>query len=532
MLKQEEYDLSLKSIDIVSEKTAAFLEKEAVNRESIVANRLCVEEILLGWLKEGISDSFILKIGSRLKKPCIILECKGRAFNAIEQNLNEPEENNAVLMRNLLNSIGRLPSYSYRNGKNIIEMSFPRETKNGLAEILFAITAALIAAFAIEAIFGAEFVASLLTDVINPLYSAAFRVLGFISGPLIFLSVMWGIYGIGDASTLSLVGKKMILFFLSIIFSIAAVFTLSFPLFDFEIQSELGASSSFKAIFEMFLDIIPPNIIEPFTSGNTLHLIFCAVIFGIAMLFLGKRVSTVADLVEQINCIVQFLMGFISKLIPYFVFLVILKLMLNGTLMIFASVWQLFLIFVGAAVLICFVFTMVTAVSYRLSPLLIIKKSIPTFLIAITTASSAAAFSSNMQSCEKSFGIDNNISAFGIPLGMVLFKTSTTAYYVLLSLFFAKQFGASVSADWLILLAFVSAMLAIATPPIPGGGVAAYTMLFTYLGIPDEALAIVLSMDIIFDFVRTAANMYNLPLALIGVSSNMGKLNLDILRKK
>jgi len=102
---------------------------------------------------------------------------------------------------------------------------------------------------------------------------------------------------------------------------------------------------------------------------------------------------------------------------------------------------------------------------------------------------------------------------------------------VLVSFFFAKQFGVAVSPDWLVSAAFVSAMLAIATPPIPGGGVAAYTMLFARLGIPDDALAIVLTMDILFDFVRTAANMYNLPLALIDCAATMGKLNVKKLRE-
>ena len=80
--------------------------------------------------------------------------------------------------------------------------------------------------------------------------------------------------------------------------------------------------------------------------------------------------------------------------------------------------------------------------------------------------------------------------------------------------------------------AFMAALLAIATPPIPGGGVVAYTILFNRLGIPDDALAILLSVDILFDFVDTASNMYNLPLMLSNVALRMGLLNCEVLRKK
>lgn len=465
-------------------------------------------------------------MGLSLWKACVYLEATGRPFNIFEQK----DENDSVLIKNLLNSLGRCPNYSYTNGKNIVQLTFPKKQKNMLLQILTAIAFA-IAAGLLLTLFPSDTRNTVLNDIVNPLYSAVFRGLGFISGPLILLSVMWGIYGIGDASTLNLVGKKMIFRFLLIIFSIALVTLLTFPLFRFEISSASGGASSFKVIFEMILDIIPPNIAEPFISGNTLHVIFCAVIFGIAMLYLGKRVSAVADLVEQINCIVQFLMTFISSLMPCFVFLVVLHLILNNSLTVFSSVWKLFVIIMAAALLLCGSFTAVICIKYRVSPLTVIRKSLPTFLISVTTASSAAAFSSNMETCEKKFGIDSSLCAFGIPLGMVMFKTSTTAYYVLVSFFFAKQFGVTVSPDWLISATIVAAMLAIATPPIPGGTVAAYTMLFSRLGIPNEALAIVLSMDFLFDFVTTAANMYNLPLALIDISSTMGKLNTDTLRR-
>jgi len=527
MLKQKTYDMQPASVDAISAEIVEFLTEAKVERNIVVQNRLFAEEILNSWIEAGVSKTVRLSKGLRLGRPVIYLEAAGAPLNVFEQR----DEGSSMLMQTLLSSLGQYPTYSYRNGKNIIQLSFPKEKKNKLVQILIAIALAIAVGCGINYLMP-QFSGAILSDLVNPLYTAAFRVLGFISGPLILLSVMWGIYGIGDSATLNLVGKRLISVFLAIIFAIAFVTSLSFPLFSFDISRAAGGSSSFKAIFEMILDIVPPNIVEPFISGNTLHIIFCAVIVGIAMLYLGKRVSTVADVIEEINCIVQFLMSFISSLMPYFVFLVVLRLILNNTMSIFTSVWVLFVIFIAAALVLCAAFTIFTSLRYKVSPLVIIKKSIPTFLIAITTASSAAAFSSNMETCEKKFGIDSSFCAFGIPLGMVMFKTSTTAYYVLVSFFFAKQFGVAISPDWLLSAAFVSAVLAIATPPIPGGGVAAYTMLFARLGIPDEALSIVLSMDIIFDFVRTAANMYNLPLALLAVSSTMGKLNVGALRRR
>lgn len=53
-------------------------------------------------------------------------------------------------------------------------------------------------------------------------------------------------------------------------------------------------------------------------------------------------------------------------------------------------------------------------------------------MLALTTASSAATFESNMTICKKEFGIDNSMASFGVPLGTVLFKPNSALYYLLL----------------------------------------------------------------------------------------------------
>ena len=52
----------------------------------------------------------------------------------------------------------------------------------------------------------------------------------------------------------------------------------------------------------------------------------------------------------------------------------------------------------------------------------------PTMLIGLATASSAAAFRVNMKTCRSKYGIDDRICSFGVPLGMVMSKP--TSVYV------------------------------------------------------------------------------------------------------
>ena len=154
----------------------------------------------------------------------------------------------------------------------------------------------------------------------------------------------------------------------------------------------------------------------------------------------------------------------------------------------------------------------------------------PTFLVALTTASSAASFSSNVTTCEKSFGIDESLVSFGIPLGMVVHKPMGAIYDQLVLFFFAAKYGVSCSVGWLVIAVIISTVIAIATPPIPGGGAVGYTVLFAQMGIPMEALAIALTIDIITDFIITAFEMLALPLSLVNIAASLGMIDEKILK--
>lgn len=523
---KQDYTLNNETVDIIARKVMEFCGTLRISEREAIRYRISVEEVLNCWIAARIGSSVSLKTGKRVGRPYVILEVTGEQNNPFS---DEGEER--FFLSNIRADMGYAPRYSYQKGKNTVFFEIQQKKMNQLVKLLITAVLGVITGVMLKLVLpdGAE--AGLLTSFINPLYSALFRLLGYISGPLILLSVIWGIYGIGDVSTLGKIGKRLILSFLCVIFGIVFCFMFTFPLFRLNFLQTTADESSFGAIFEMLLDIIPANIIAPFSDGNTLQIIFTAVIFGIAMLFLGKRVQAVADVVDQINCIVQFMMDMISRMIPGFILLIVIRLVLNNTFSMIGSMWLLAIIFIAASILVCAVMTVITTIRCRVSPLLLVKKSMPTFLIAITTASSAACFASNMETCEKKLGIDQSLSSFGIPLGMVMFKTSTAAYYLLISYFFAGQCGVECSPSWLIIAAFMAAMLAIATPPIPGGGVVAYTILFKRLGIPDDALAIVLSVDILFDFARTAASMYNLPLMLTNVASSLGLWDHDVLQR-
>jgi Na+/H+-dicarboxylate symporter len=280
----------------------------------------------------------------------------------------------------------------------------------------------------------------------------------------------------------------------------------------------------------MLLGIFPANSIEPFATGNTLQIIFMAIVVGIALIYLDRQTSSIAKAIDQVNVLVQFLMQFITKLVPYVIFLVVLSMIWSGNLTVLVTAWKLFVALVSAMLLIGAVFVVVTCVRMKVSPVVLIRKNTPTFLMSLTTASSAAAFGTLVDTCNNRFGIDESVVRFGVPLGMVIQKPISAAFFLLLLFFFATQYEISCSLGWICAAVFVSAVVAIAAPPVPGGAAVAFSALFAPMGIPAEALAIALAIDVAADFFVTAFQMSALQLSLVNISARMGIIEGDILR--
>lgn len=178
-----------------------------------------------------------------------------------------------------------------------------------------------------------------------------------------------------------------------------------------------------------------------------------------------------------------------------------------------------------------FIYIAVLSLRIHISPRLLIKKLLPTFIIAVTTASSSAAFATELDTCTKKLGIDERIANFGVPLGNVLYMPGGALYFLVIGLFMAEFYSIDINPLFITILIIMSTLLAIATPPIPGGTITCYTVFFSQLGIPLEALSIAIALDLVMDFIITAMNLACLQIELTEVSHQMGMLNLNTLKK-
>ena len=160
---------------------------------------------------------------------------------------------------------------------------------------------------------------------------------------------------------------------------------------------------------------------------------------------------------------------------------------------------------------------------------MLFKKAWPTLLIALTTASSAAAFSTNVRDANKKFGIDKKLVDFGIPLGQVLFMPGFIPMLFGMSAGFAEIYGIEITVPWAVIGCLTSLLVSFAIPPVPGGAMMGFTVLFTQLGIPMEVMGIALAINAITDFPCTTCNVSGWQLTLIDVADSLDMLDKETL---
>ena len=521
----EQLDFSNSNIDLTCEDVGAFLTSVGVEKREALRIKLTLEEILLDYqAKFGKEATFKVRCVKRLLTIKVELIVAGRVYNPLEKD----EEENAI--NGILAGIGLAPSYGYRNGKNHIIFIPKKKPLSSTVKLGVAIGLAIIAGILLNLLpegirAGAnEYVLTPVTDAFMGLISA-------VSVPLIFLSILGSICSMGNMETLGKIGSKTIKVIL-LYMTLISVFMTALGSLFFHVQWGGGGTSGFSQVLNLIYNIIPSNLFEPFVTGNTLQLIFISIIVGLAMLVLSSRVSSVFKLVEQFGAIAQTIMSGLSSMLPILIFVLFTGMISGGEFGMLLESWKIIAVFLLLITIYFALTVLYIALRKKVSPTLLLKKTWKTLVIALTTASSAAAFQRNIRDANKKLGIDKRLAEFGTSLGQVLFSPTDVAILLAMELGFAEMYGIAITPQFLIIALITNLLLSFSIPPVPGGAVMGYTIAFTQLGIPMEVLGVVLALDAIINFPATACNVSGWQLTMIEVADSLDMLDKETLRKE
>ncbi|MDR2682927.1 MAG: dicarboxylate/amino acid:cation symporter [Dysgonamonadaceae bacterium] len=375
---------------------------------------------------------------------------------------------------------------------------------------------------------GAEFV----NNWIYPWGKLFIRLLQLIAVPLIIITLIKGLIGLKDISTLSRMGGKAIVFYIST--SVIAVSVgLSMGLLaqpgnmvdkdkmahireayqTAAMENERIAEQSQREGPLAFINDIVPNNVFDAASDNSkmLQVIFFAVLFGVAALSIAhNKIKPVVDLFDSLNDIVLRIVDYIINLAPYGVVALMAGLMIDfgGDVGVISALGFYALIVIASLLLLMFfIYPLFIRFFTGIPVRKFLKVMYPVQLFAFTTSSSAATLPVTMNAVEKNLGVAPEITSFIMPIGATVNMDGTSCYQTVAVLFIAQVFGIDLSIGQLLILIGMAILSSIGTPAIPGGSYVILAIVLGSVGIPVEGLALILGIDRPLDMLRTSVNV-------------------------
>lgn len=345
--------------------------------------------------------------------------------------------------------------------------------------------------------------------------------------PLISASIIVGVAGIGSSGDLGKLGGKTLLFyalttFLAIVVGLVLINVFSPGIVNGVPARELLALNADTSdliarvgdkgagdVVEIFLRMVPPNIVKAAAEGQMLGIIFFCLLFGYFMTRLDASLSE--PLFKFWSAVFQVMMKiteWVMKFAPIGVFGLVARVVAKTgfdaarPLLVFALVVMLALA-IHALVTLPLLLRWVG----RVSPWAALRTMFPAMLTAFSTASSSATLPVTMECVEKEAGVSNRISSFVLPLGATVNMNGTALYECMAAMFLAQAYGLDLSLTVQFSIVVIALVTSIGVAGIPSASLVAIAIILAAVGLPVEAIAVLFVFDRILDMARTSVNV-------------------------
>lgn len=262
------------------------------------------------------------------------------------------------------------------------------------------------------------------------------------------------------------------------------------------------------SFFSNFIQNTLINPFKAFAEGNVLAVVVFALFIGAALVKGGDKFRSVRKLSQQFFDIMMLMIGWVMKLAPLGIFALLAKLISTEDISVlsrlaeFAAVVTGTTIFHGAVVL-----PLLLWVFGKMNPVIFFRGARAALITAFATSSSSAAMPLSMKCAQENLGVRPQTAGFVIPLGTQLNMDGTALYEAAAALFIANLMGLDLTLGQQLVVCATAMIASLGAPGIPSAGMVTMIMVLQSVGLPAEAIAILLPIDRLLDTVRTVVNV-------------------------
>ena len=481
--------------------------------DHILLAELLAEETFLR-LKSGMSggEDFSVEVSPRSSwgdvELCMTAE--GAEYNPLadikEQALDNASDDEAINLAILRGNQRRL-YYTRKGAANRVTIKVHEvgSTRKQLILTFGGLVLGVVIGLLMQFLMDKPTIAAVNGSFITPLRDMFLNALKMMMAPVTFFAILSGVTNISDTSLLGKLGSKMVVvsFFMQLLTAILGL-SLAYILFSGDLSymqagitsTEVNTSvTQYPSLADLFFGIVPKNLVDPFRGENILQVIFLAIFFGIVLNKLGNKAKGIIHFVDIMFEFSITILKMIVEAIPLLVFLSMTALLANTGI---ESILAFGRLFGGLAigVILVWIVGAITALLFaRISPNKLTTKLIGLSPLVFTVSSSHARLPFVLKFCTEKLGIAPKLAAFSIPVGVQLNKAGNCTFFSLVTLMMMSIYGIEMTPSLFITLIVSVCVMAISKPPVPCGGIICLAYLFTVVGVPAEAISIIICID-------------------------------------
>lgn len=376
------------------------------------------------------------------------------------------------------------------------------------------------------------------TEIISPIGAVFLRLIKMIIVPLLFFTLVSGITGMRDPSSVGRIARKSMLAYLG-----TTCFAVSFGLIlgniiepGVGITIDLGPTQETDQnvfnLLEFLIDIVPNNIFIAFSTSNVLQIVFISIFTGVLINVVGHSAEPIKELVHAGSKLVLKMISVIVELSPYAAFSLTASVVGKQGVDVIYSLGRLFEALMIAFTLQYLIFGLMIIVFCRMSPMPFYRKSIEYQMIALSTGSSKASLATTMQVCRQKLGVSETSTSFVLPIGASVNMNGLSIKLGLSTVFFAQIMGVDLSFVDYVVIILTGTLGSIGGAGIPGSFIIMLPIMLSSVGLPVEGVALLVGIDRVLDLFSTTINITGDATVTLLVDHSEGTLDKNIYNRK
>lgn len=338
--------------------------------------------------------------------------------------------------------------------------------------------------------------------------------------PIILTSIISAIANIGSAGNIGRLGLKTIIYYITT--SILAILTglILVNLIRPGEGAELGLIIDVegfvleeKSLGQTFIEMIPVNIFKAIVEGKMLSIILFAFLFGFVITQINnKQKETLTDFFNAAFEAMMKLTMIIIKLAPLGIFGIIAGVVAqtDNPAELALSMGGYMITVIAGLTIHCFItLPLIQLLLAKVNPLKHFQAVSTPLLTAFSTSSTMATLPLTLDAVEHNDGVSRKITGFTLPLGATVNMDGTALYECVAAVFIAQAYGLDLSLTQQALVVITALLASIGAAGVPMAGMVMITIILSAIGLPLEAIGLIISVDRILDMFRTATNVWS-----------------------